>query len=320
MTLSDEQDCVAPPSGPEIEGTGRMPDFLIIGAMKSGTTSLFELLGRHPDIFVPYWKELQYFSRDHKFNRGEKFYRDEFIDAREDQLIGEASTCYSRWPHYPHAAERIAKRLPNIRLIYLMRHPVERAYSHYGHIMQERMIRKSGEILSFKEALENDREIIDASLYMMQIERYLPLFQRDQFLFLTLDELKSSPATLLQRTQEFLAIKPIDLAARSEVTANKWGDKVTETRIRGFIKGLQNVRGLSGVIKKVLPRATRQQLKDTLIQSNFLNSLFKTGRTDEKNRLSPLSPETREMLLAEFKEPTKQLEEFLGCELPGWHK
>ena len=296
-----------------------MPDFLIIGAMKSGTTSLFQLLERHPGIFLPHWKEPQYFSRDHKFNLGEKWYTDNFADAREGQLIGEASTCYSRWPHYPHTAERIARRLPNIRLIYLMRHPVERAYSHYGHIMQERLIRNEEKILTFEEAIEEEKEIIDASLYMMQIERYLPLFHREQFLFLTFDELKSSPDTLLQRTQEFLGVESMDLTDQGEVTANRWGDKVSEIRIRGFIKSIQRVLGVSGIIS-IIPKDMRQRLKDTLIHSKLLNSLFKTDLNDMRKNLSPLTPVTRESLLEKFEEPTRRLEQFLGWQLPGWHR
>ena len=306
-------------SGTETNSSGRMPDFLIIGAMKSGTTSLFQLLERHPGIFVPYWKEPQYFSRDHKFNLGEKWYTDNFFDAREDQLIGEASTCYSRWPYYPHAAERIAKRLPNISLIYIMRHPVERAYSHYGHIMQERLIRNEEKILTFEEALEEEKEIIDASLYMMQIERYLPLFSREQFLFLSFDELKSSPDALLQRTQKFLGVEPIDLISQGEVNTNRWGDKVSITRARGFIEKIQWVSGISG-IKNIIPKGKRQRLKDTLIHSKLLNSLFKSGLKDLRKSLSPLTPKTRERLLKQFEAPTNNLERFLGWKLPTWHR
>lgn len=306
-------------SGTEINSPARMPDFIIIGAMKSGTTSLFKYLIRHPRIFDSDWKEPQYFSRDSKFNLGEKWYSDHFIDARDDQLIGEASTCYSRWPHYPHAAERIAKRLPNIRLIYLMRHPVERAYSHYGHIMQERLIRKEGKIVTFEEALEEEKEIFDASLYMMQIERYLPLFPRDQFLFLTSDELKSSPASLLQQTQEFLGIEPIDLFSQGKEKANRWGDKVSETRVRAFFEKIQRIPGLSGIIS-IISKDKRQRLKDTLINSKLLNSLFKTGLKDLRKNLSPLTPETRERLLIQFEEPSRRLEQFLGREFPGWHR
>lgn len=298
---------------------GRLPDFLIIGAMKSGTTSLFELLGRHPDIFVPHWKEPQYFSRDHIFNQGEQWYKNLFVDARPDQRIGEASTCYSRCTEYPLAAERIAARLPDIRLIYLMRHPVERAYSHYGHEMQKRMMYQAGPVLTFEEALEEDREIINAGLYMMQIERYLSLFQREQMLFLTLDELKSTPASLLRKTFVFLGIPPIELTAGEKVKANQWGDGMAKKRIRECIEISHRIKWLSGAVK-MIPQHARTAAKEYILQSNLVNYIVKRGIKDKKQSLTPMTMETRKQLLRRFDSPTRRLEEFLGYELADWHK
>lgn len=313
-----ETEFVSEQAKKDIAEPGRMPDFLIIGAMKSGTTSFFNLLGRHPSIFVPYWKELQYFSRDHKYALGEKSYTEHFTEAKKDQIVGEGSTCYSRWPHYPHAAERIAARLPDIKLIYLMRHPVERAYSHYGHIMQERIVKKEGPILTFEEALRDDKEIIDASLYKMQIERYLELFERDQILFLTFDELVSSPDELLQQTQEFLGVEPINLAMNGEAKDNQWGDKIAKRRVKGVVDNIQSVFRFLG-IKHLFPKNTRQYLKRAAINSKTLNTLFKTGVKNKKEVISPLRQITRERLLERLEESTSWIETFIDRKLPAWH-
>lgn len=304
---------------PDTLKTGRMPNFLIIGAMKSGTTSFFNMLSRHPSIYVPYYKELQYFSRDHKHALGDKFYTDHFLEARDDQIIGEGSTCYSRWPHYPHAAKRIAERLPDVRLIYLMRHPVERAYSHYGHIMQDRIIRKDGPILTFEEILDDEKEIIDTSLYKIQIENYLALFKRSQMLFLTFDELISSPAALLHRTQVFLGVEPIDLTMNGDTKDNQWGDKVAKRRVKGAVNIAQTLFRVSGV-KYLLPKNIRLNLKRTAINSRTLNALFKTGLKNKMEILSPLKHKTRKRLLEQFEESTNWLESFISCDLPQWHK
>jgi hypothetical protein len=320
MISLPEQDCNKKNLQKEVVPTGRMPDFLIIGAMKSGTTSLFELLGRQPQIFLPRWKEPQYFSRDNKFSLGEKWYQNLFIDAREDQLIGEASTCYSRWPLYSHAAERIAARLPDVRLIYLMRHPVERAYSHYGHLMQERMIKRKGEILTFEEALEKEKEIIDTSLYMMQVKKYLEFFPQDQMFFLTLDELKSRPAELLLRIQDFLRIEPCDLTAGKEIKANPWGHAATKVKISEFVVDMSRIPVLSRVVTNVIPKDMRQSLKKVIFQSRFLYALFNSSLKKKKKHLSPLTGNTREKLLVHFKEPTRQLEDFLGLKLDSWYE
>jgi hypothetical protein len=301
----------------ESKESGRMPDFMIIGAMKSGTTNLFSFLGKHPAIFVPRWKEPQYFSRDHKFNLGEKFYCDHFVDARKDQIIGEGSTCYSRWPQYPNTAERIAKRLPNIRLIYLMRHPVERAYSHYGHIMQKRIIKKDGPIVSFETALSEEKEIIDASLYKMQIERYLSFFPKDQMLFLTFDEFKSSPETLLYRTQKFLGVDPINLSANGEGKPNQWGDNIANASLKKTLQNIRNIPAISSMIN-LLPKDTRNILYDSVVQSKAIKSVFKYNAIKKKTMLSPLTQKTRKELALRFKESTNWLEEFLDIDLSQW--
>jgi CRISPR-associated endonuclease Cas1 subtype I-B len=94
-------------------------------------------------------------STDEVYQRGETWYRSLFRHAGTDQLCGESSTCYSRWPHFGDVAGRIARDLPNVKLIYIMRHPVDRAYSHYAHNMQW------GVTMSFEEALEAFEDSID---------------------------------------------------------------------------------------------------------------------------------------------------------------
>jgi hypothetical protein len=319
MIAQGEVDALAGSDTPESELTGRMPDFMIIGAMKSGTTSLYHLLRSHPQVFLPKWKEPQYFSREHMYSLGEQFYRDIFREAKDEQLIGEASTCYSRWPHYPDVVGRIAERLPTLRLIYIMRHPVERAYSHYGHIMQERMLKKSGPIVSFEEALEQEPEIVDTSLYLMQINKYLEVFSREQILCLTFDELKEAPNELLKRIQRFLGIEEMELKRLQSTKSNQWGDKVATSRVRRVVSRLEQVQGLQK-LASVIPREKRKQLRDSLVRSNFLNSLFKVGIQKKKKDLSPLTPEMREKLIERFKKPTQDLEEFLGQKIENWHK
>ena len=108
----------------------RLPNFFIIGAAKSGTSSLFEYLCRHPEIYIPKIKETEYFSKPSVYNKGEEWYKKLFDEAKKDQLCGDASTTYSRWPHTLDAPKLIAKSVPAANFIYNMRHPVERAYSH----------------------------------------------------------------------------------------------------------------------------------------------------------------------------------------------
>ena len=111
----------------------KIPDFIIIGAAKSGTTSLYKYLCRHPQIFMCTPKEPDFFSIDANYFKGIDWYYSLFNEASPTQVCGEASTTYSRWHQHPKAAERIYQSLGQVKLIYIMRHPVDRAYSFYVH-------------------------------------------------------------------------------------------------------------------------------------------------------------------------------------------
>src|ERR671919_2133494 len=107
--------------------TLRLPTFLVIGAMKSGTTALINSLGKHPDVFaLP--SEIHFFDRFH--DRGLDWYRERFAKARGQGAVGESTPEYM---YLPHARERIVRDLPGVQLIAILRNPVERAYSHYWH-------------------------------------------------------------------------------------------------------------------------------------------------------------------------------------------
>ncbi|MBM4144409.1 MAG: sulfotransferase domain-containing protein [Lentisphaerae bacterium] len=290
-------------NGPE--SAGRLPDFLIIGAAKGGTTSLQQYLARHPGLFLSTPKEPEFFSDDTVFARGEAWYRGLFRGAREEQLCGEASTTYTRWPHTADAAGRIAARLPGAKLIYIMRHPVERAYSHYAHRMRRRIA------MTFEEALERDAVYVDCSLYMKQIRRYLPRFGRDAFLFLLSSDLRRRTAETLARTQEFLGVAAADLMRGGDIDANRGS---SEFYVRSLttepLKQLPLVSRLAGA----LPPAVRGRLFEALRTSPV-------GRwLDRRYRLPPLRPETRQRLLELFREPNRELAAFLERDLSEWDR
>ncbi len=179
-----------------------LPDFLILGAQKAGTTALYEYLRRHPGITGPRWKEVSYFDRH--YARGRAWYRGNF-PVRDGGLVGEASPSYL---FHPLAPERAAALVPGARLIAILRDPVERAYSHYQHELSF-----GREPLSFEEALEREearmageleRMLADPGyfshawwnftyrsrgLYAEQLERWRAVFGPDRLLVLANEEL-----------------------------------------------------------------------------------------------------------------------------------
>jgi Sulfotransferase domain len=131
-------------------GVRRLPDFLVIGAQRAGSTSLFEQLCEHPGVAAPSHKEIHYF--DLQSFRGPRWYRSHFPPARRSRgrITGEASPYYLFHPGVP---ARVAEALPDVRLIALLRDPVARAYSHY-----QLSVRDGHETLGFAEALESEAE------------------------------------------------------------------------------------------------------------------------------------------------------------------
>ena len=296
---------------------GRNPEFLLIGAMKSGTTTLFEYLCRHPEIFMCTPKEPGFFSRTQVYARGMDWYTELFADATPNQRCGEASTCYSRWPHYGDVAARVAKHLPDVKLVYLMRHPVERAYSHYRHSMQERRNVPESSIPSFEEAIECIPEILDASLYRVQLDQYLAHFPREQIHCLTLDELKSDPDATLAAIQRFLGVEQLPLTEQGPVSANADGSAAARRSAHQFMRHVRTMPGwtrLAGLLPPSLRERIRQRIADPRLASRLFRGRVEQGRAE----LSPLAEETRVALLRRFDEPTRQIAEFLQRDLEAW--
>lgn len=200
-----------------------LPDFLILGAQRAGTTSLYSYLSAHPNIAPALVKEVHFL--DYNFERGEGWYRahfpTQFEKWRKNFLVtGEGSPYYL---FYPHAAWRAKHLVPRAKLIVLLRNPVERAYSHYQH-----QVRMGLEDLAFEEALAREAErligefeiILDdpsyysfnyqnysyraRGMYAEQLTRWFKFFPREQFLILQSEAFYQEPAHTFERVLDFL--------------------------------------------------------------------------------------------------------------------
>ena len=222
-----------------------LPDFLILGAQKAGTTALYAYLRRHPGITGPRWKEVSYFDRHHR--RGTAWYRGNF-PARWGLIVGEASPSYL---FHPLAPERAAALVPGARLIALVRDPVERAHSHYQH-----EVAFGREPLPFEEAIEQEEARMEGELermlsdpgyfshawwnftylarglYAEQLERWQTAFGRERLLVLANEELAAEPAATYARVLEFLGARPHQLDTYPRVFDRDYPDLKPETRGR----------------------------------------------------------------------------------------
>ena len=209
-----------------------MPDFLIIGGQRCGTSSLYYYLTDHPYIAPAYTKELHFFDANYK--KGLHWYRAQFPTAMEKSftehihkhafITGEASPSYL---FHPHAPKRISKLIPGAKLIVLLRNPIDRAYSQHWLNVKTK---KDFEMLSFKEALDREQEriagerekmLVDENydsptyrpfsylargIYVDQLKYWMNYYPRDQFLIIRSEDLYSKPGETVKQTLEFLGI------------------------------------------------------------------------------------------------------------------
>jgi|APSaa5957512535_1039671.scaffolds.fasta_scaffold63227_2 hypothetical protein len=232
-----------------------LPNFLIIGTAKSGTTSLFEHLIKHPSIFPPLAQQPNYFTSH--YQKSESWYRSFFPSIirkniiqnvkKQKFLTGEASTQYY-W--YPHAAKRVKSLLPNAKIILLLRNPIDRSYSQY----QMEFTKGNEELTSFEDAIELENEriqdeykkmlqdknyyskkytiqsYITKSIYVNYIEEWLKYFPKEQFLFLNSEEFNSDTSKVYKKTLNFLGVSEIDFKKYDVFRAAKYSEMNSNTR------------------------------------------------------------------------------------------
>ena len=236
------------------------PEFLIIGAMKAGTTTLYRDLEQHPQIFLPQEKEpetLVRFGDDSAAMTDD--YRSLFRGAKNGQLKGEASTAYTKRPTHEGAAER-AFRLcgPDLKLIYLMREPVARMVSHYRH---EFGLHETD--LGMDEAFDRESRYYDYGRYAFQLEPWQARFGASSFLFMRFEEYVADRRKALEHVCAFLGIDPALLPEPEEGKAfNKSDRKPVALGLTGrFVRSGMYQRG----IKRAVPRAVREKAMSVLL-------------------------------------------------------
>ncbi len=180
-----------------------LPTFIVIGAQKAGTTSLWSYLDNHPEVFVSQNKEPKFFVPERSPSQDLAWYESLFADAGEAKARGECSTDYTVFPVYGGVPARIAALLPEVRLVYLMRHPIERMRSAYAYGLWV-----GSEHRPIDEALTTDSRYIFQSQYAMQIEQYLPHFPMAQILPVKSEDLRTNREEALRRIFSFIGVDP----------------------------------------------------------------------------------------------------------------
>lgn len=206
-----------------------LPGFLVIGAMRAGTTALWRMLAQHPELRMSEPKEPYFFVHDNTgigcWEQGLDWYKSIF--PQEPGLRGEASTLYTRFPYHPGVVDRIHQVIPNVKLIYLVREPVERAISQYFHSTL-----KGLEHRPIMQALcpSASSSYVLTGLYYLQISLYLTQFRRDQLCIISSEELWRHPRKTMKTLFQFLGVEEIDVKMSGARGRNSFDDLVGKFR------------------------------------------------------------------------------------------
>ncbi len=232
------------------------PDFIIIGAMKSATSTLHEQLALQAGIFMSTPKEPNYFSDDEQYQKGESWYQDLFNAADENDLCGESSTHYTKLPDYPDTVERMGACLEQPKLIYVMRHPVDRLVSHYIHQWSQNIFK-----CDINEAINQYEELVSYGCYAQQLQPYFDRYGQENILPVFMEKMKTHPQQQLERIAAFIGCQ----------SSVEWKDiasqNVSNERIRSFYghKWLIESKPMSILRRALVPRTVRNKIKQKLI-------------------------------------------------------
>jgi hypothetical protein len=298
-----------------------LPNFLIIGAQKSGTTALYHYLKQHPQIYMSPVKEPHFFALeneelDFRGPRDQEIlsqmvvtdfgaYRELFRNVSSETAVGEASAGYL---HSSRALGRIRRYVPDAKLIAVLRDPVEGAYSSFLH-----MVRDGREPLSdFEQALRAEKTRIrdnwgpiwhyrQKGFYYGQLKRYFEAFGRDQVkVYLYEEDLKGDPLGMLQDIFRYLGVDDAF---------------VPDMSLRHNISGIPKSKALHGFLRRPHPvKSAAKPFVPEVVRVRLVTIL----RNRNLSRPPRLSPEVRGWLVGEYREDILRLEELIQRDLSGW--
>ncbi|MTH64470.1 sulfotransferase family protein [Paracoccus shanxieyensis] len=231
----------------------RLVDFIVIGAMRAGTTMLQDILEKHPQISMARVKETDYFIAEKNYARGPDWYRGQFDTTRA--LRGEVSPNYAKARDFPGVPQRIFRDCPDARLIYVLRDPVKRAVSQYLHSWN------MGEVTETPAQMAGGHEyfsIMDTSNYAAQLDAYLQYFDRSQILVIEFESLISAPQVHLDAILAHIGASPMQMPGMDRQNANDELERVPMAVLKlsqGRLRPL-----LTRLISPALRRRLRQML------------------------------------------------------------
>ncbi len=287
------------------------PNFIIVGAPKAGTTSLYHYLSEHPQVFMSKPKEVNFFSSEEIQEQGLYYndfkaknlndYEKLFEGAKGKKAIGEGSVSYL---FYPKTPQKIKEILPDVKTIILLRNPLDRGYSHY--LMDYRMglVGLPYEEIVYKKSQHKYQDLyyqqyVELGLYNEQVKRYLDLFGKEQVKIYLQEDLRNNSGEVIADLYEYLEI---------DKSFNPDTDKEHNTFSmpkNGFIQKLYGSHVIRTVFSKLFPDS---------LKAYILGTFFERAKKPE------LSLKTRDYLLKLYKPDIEKLEKLIERDLSDWYR
>lgn len=294
------------------------PGFFIVGAPKCGTTSLFEYLLKHPDVYMPLHKEINYFGSDlvyryHDINEDD--YLSLFEQCKNEKAVGEASVWYL---YSKKAAEEIKAFNPEAKIIIMIRKPVDMIYSLYHQVccvgeepirdfrqaLDAEQQRLKGRNIPFYASAEHPFFYRDAARYSGQIERYYRVFDQSNIHIIIYDDFQRDTPGEYKKILQFLGV---DEAFQPEFKRYNTNKRARSRWIARF--GPNPPRVLVKFISFFSSLKARQKIRDIIMKCNTVN----------EQRL-PIDPDIKRTLTLEFKDEVEILSKLLKMDLSSWNK
>jgi hypothetical protein len=279
-----------------------LPNLIIIGGLKCGTTSIHHYLGLHPEIQMSKPKELNFFATELNWDLGLDWYASRFDDRFK--VRGESSPHYTNLPRFTGVPERIHEHCPDARLLYMVRDPIKRILSHWVHATGAGY--ETGDLV---EVLSRpDSQYVNRSKYWMQLQPYLDRFDRAQIEVISQEELQTEREATMRRAFEFAGVDPTFQSEQFdrewEKSSAKQGDKYQFMekliKLPGFRSFDRNFDRLPESMRWIVEKVVHDPEKPPAEKPVLSDDLFETVRS-------------------RFGEDVAELQRFAGREFAGWH-
>lgn len=240
-----------------------LPDFVVIGAMKAATSTICGYLEHHPEAYMVPRSDPNFFSRDDIWAKGTGWYEGLFAPRTTEAVAGEGSNGYTAAMLYPQAAERMHAVCPDARLVYIVRHPIERIVSAWIQYRQNNAKDISTDI--DRAVRDHPERFLDQSLYWAQLQRYRAYWSDERIFVGFMEDLMADEASVLRPLCDFLGIDP---EIRPAVThANPSAGKEVLGAGYARVSRLPGVAGVSRLLPETLKRSVKRKLFTTRIDA-----------------------------------------------------